>query len=50
MPEKAGELWAALGRTGRPESAEWKALELPPVAGDRTVKPPILFPKSEGGQ
>ena len=47
MPMKAGELWTALGKSGIPGNAEWNGLERPPVAGDRTVKPPVLFPKPE---
>jgi len=47
LPEKCAVLWQALGKPGRPEGARWNSLASPPVAGDRTSKPPVLFPKPE---
>ena len=47
MPGKAALLWRALGRAGQPEGASWDSLATPPVSGDRTSKPPVLFPKPE---
>ncbi|HEX7024012.1 MAG TPA: methionine--tRNA ligase [Gemmatimonadales bacterium] len=47
MPERALVLWQSLGRTGAPGDLEWNALGNPPVAGNRTVRGPVLFPKPE---
>ena len=47
MPERMHALWQALGQTGDPDSSAFAALSTPPVAGYRTSKPPILFPKPE---
>jgi methionyl-tRNA synthetase len=47
LPEKSAVLWESLGRPGRPEGASWDSLANPPVQGDRTRKPPVLFPKPE---
>ena len=45
IPEKARELWTALGQRGDINAASYAALAHPPVEGVRTSKPPILFPK-----
>jgi len=47
LPDKSAVLWQALGKPGRPEGALWDSLASPPVQGDRTSKPPVLFPKPE---
>lgn len=47
MPERMHALWQALGQTGDPDSTAFAALATPPIAGCRTSKPPILFPKPE---
>ncbi len=47
MPERALVLWQALGRGGAPGEIDWTVLAEPPVAGDRTIRPPVLFPKPE---
>jgi methionyl-tRNA synthetase len=47
MPERCLVLWQALGRSGSPGEIDWSALAEPPVAGDRTLRPPVLFPKTE---
>jgi len=47
LPEKCAVLWHALGKPGRPEGPLWNSLASPPVQGDRTSKPPVLFPKPE---
>jgi methionyl-tRNA synthetase len=47
IPGKAETLWRALGRRDALDAAAWNGLGTPPVAGDRTTKPPILFPKPE---
>ena len=47
MPERALVLWQALGRAGAPGEIDWSVLAEPPVAGDRTIRPPVLFPKPE---
>jgi methionyl-tRNA synthetase len=49
LPEKAAVLWQALGQPGRPEGAIWESLAGPKLAGARTSKPPVLFPKPEAG-
>jgi methionyl-tRNA synthetase len=45
MPERALVLWQALGREAEPGSIDWSTLLDPPVSGDRTTRPPVLFPK-----
>ena len=50
MPERALVLWQALGRNGSPEAKDWNLLGEPPVAGDRTFRPAVLFPKPEPSQ
>ena len=45
MPERSLVLWQALGRNGAPGASDWTALPEPPIAGDRTIRPPVLFPK-----
>jgi hypothetical protein len=40
-------LWQALGRSGSPGDIDWSGLIDPKVAGDRTLRPPVLFPKPE---
>jgi methionyl-tRNA synthetase len=47
MPERMLVLWQALGRSGAPGENDWSVLADPPVAGDRTTRPPVLFPKPE---
>jgi methionyl-tRNA synthetase len=47
IPGKAEALWRALGRTDALDAGAWNGLATPPVAGDRTTKPPVLFPKPE---
>jgi methionyl-tRNA synthetase len=47
MPERSLVLWQALGRNGSPGEIDWSALAEPGVAGDRTHRPPVLFPKPE---
>jgi len=47
MPERMLVLWQALGRSGAPGENDWSVLADPPVAGDRTIRPPVLFPKPE---
>ncbi len=47
LPEKCALLYASLGRTGRPEGPLWDTLANPSVAGDRTSRAPVLFPKPE---
>jgi len=47
MPERMLVLWQALGRDGAPGEIDWSLLTEPPVAGDRTIRPPVLFPKPE---
>ena len=47
MPERSLVLWQALGRNGVPGPGDWSALAAPPIAGDRTIRPPVLFPKPE---
>ncbi len=49
LPEKCALLYQSLGRAGRPEGAHWDSLANPPVAGDRTNRAPVLFPKPEPG-
>jgi methionyl-tRNA synthetase len=49
LPGKCALLYASLGRAGRPEAAGWSTLTAPPVAGDRTSRAPVLFPKPEAG-
>ena len=47
LPEKCTLLYQSLGRTGRPEGSLWNSLASPPVAGDRTTRAAVLFPKPE---
>ena len=47
MPERSLVLWQALGRSGSPGECDWGALVEPKVAGDKTLRPPVLFPKPE---
>jgi methionyl-tRNA synthetase len=47
MPNKAADLWRALGCAGVPGNEGWTTLTDPPVGGCRTTKPPVLFPKPE---
>ena len=47
MPERSLVLWQALGRSGSPGEIDWSTLVDPKVAGDRTHRPPVLFPKPE---
>jgi len=47
LPEKCALLYASLGRTGRPEGPLWDTLASPAVAGNRTSRAPVLFPKPE---
>jgi methionyl-tRNA synthetase len=47
MPERSLVLWQALGRSGSPGDIDWSGLFDPKVAGDRTLRPPVLFPKPE---
>ncbi|HEV8612888.1 MAG TPA: class I tRNA ligase family protein, partial [Gemmatimonadales bacterium] len=47
LPDKAQTLWHSLGRDGTPGDAGWPALLSPPVAGNRTVRSSVLFPKPE---
>jgi methionyl-tRNA synthetase len=49
LPAKAEELWRALGCSDDLWSVHWGSLIRPQVAGLRTVRPPILFPKLEQG-
>jgi len=45
MPEKAEELWRALGQEGQAARSDWQTLDLPPVVGCQTTKGAGLFPK-----
>jgi methionyl-tRNA synthetase len=45
IPDTAHQLWLALGQTESVDGASWDTLTAPPVAGRRTSKPSILFPK-----
>jgi len=45
IPEKALELWRALGQTTPIDAAAFSRLADPPVTGIRVEKPPALFPK-----
>jgi methionyl-tRNA synthetase len=45
MPGKALELWSAVGQTGDITPDAWNRLSAPPLAGVKTTKPPVLFPK-----
>ncbi len=45
LPAKARSLWNSLGRPGAPGTQTWETLTDPPVAGDRTTRPAVLFPK-----
>ena len=45
LPGKAQALWASLGRPGEPATQDWEMLSNPPVAGDRSSRPEVLFPK-----
>jgi methionyl-tRNA synthetase len=47
LPAKAEELWRALGCSDDLWRVHWGSLIRPQVAGLRTVRPPILFPKLE---
>jgi methionyl-tRNA synthetase len=47
IPGKAETLWRALGRTDALDAGAWNGLPTPPVAGDQTTRPPVLFPKPE---
>jgi len=47
IPGKSDVLWRALGRTNALDAAAWNGLATPPVAGDHTTRPPVLFPKPE---
>ncbi|HEY9384515.1 MAG TPA: methionine--tRNA ligase [Gemmatimonadales bacterium] len=47
LPEKAQLLWSALGRQGTPAGPGWETLAHPPVAGDRTTRVAVLFPKPQ---
>jgi methionyl-tRNA synthetase len=47
LPEKCALLYQSLGRAGRPEEVRWDSLANPPVAGDRTNRAPVLFPKPD---
>ncbi|MGH7560397.1 MAG: methionine--tRNA ligase [Gemmatimonadales bacterium] len=47
MPGKAEELWRALGCSGDLQSVHWASLPGLHLAGHRTSRPPILFPKPE---
>jgi methionyl-tRNA synthetase len=45
LPQRADQLWAALGQSGSAAGAPWNSLEAPPVAGCSVKKPDGLFPK-----
>jgi methionyl-tRNA synthetase len=45
LPEKAQQLWNALGRTENLSQTLWETLANPPIAGDRTGLTAVLFPK-----
>ena len=45
VPGKAQILWMALGLPGEAAGAQWASLAAPPVAGLRTSRPEVLFPK-----
>ena len=45
MPAKAQALWEDLGLDGDVSASRWEATENPPVAGRRTSRASILFPK-----
>jgi methionyl-tRNA synthetase len=45
LPTKAGELWQALGLATPQTTGTWASTGAPPVAGCRTTRPPVLFPK-----
>ncbi len=47
LPNKAQEVWQALGHAGGVQEAAWSFLETPHVGGMSAVKPPPLFPKQE---
>jgi methionyl-tRNA synthetase len=47
MPEKAQLLWIALGLPGTVAESSWSELESPPVAGRKSARPPVLFPKPQ---
>jgi len=49
LPEKAQALWDALGRSGTAGGEGWEPLADPPVAGDRTSRSAVLFPKPPAG-
>ena len=47
VPGKAQDLWQALGMTGEAAGASWDTLAAPPVAGVRSRRPEVLFPKPQ---
>lgn len=49
LPDKAQQVWEALGQAGRVEEAGWGFIERPEAGGSRVIKPPPLFPKPEPG-
>jgi methionyl-tRNA synthetase len=47
LPDKAQQIWEALGQAGRVEEAGWGFIQRPEAGGSRVIKPPPLFPKPE---
>ena len=45
LPEKAAAIWSSLGAEGRPDPAAWASAHHPRVAGLRSQRAEILFPK-----
>ncbi|HEX6106270.1 MAG TPA: methionine--tRNA ligase [Gemmatimonadales bacterium] len=45
LPGKSEEIWTAVGAAGRAAEAAWTSLAAPPVAGAKTVRSEVLFPK-----
>lgn len=50
MPEKAAELWAALGGSGPLDQVGWDRVQSPSPGGQLARKPENLFPKPAPGQ
>ncbi len=48
LPQKAQQVWEALGQPGQVSDQRWEAVERPEVGGASAVKPPPLFPKPAG--
>ena len=45
LPQKAQQVWEALGQPGQVIDQRWAAVERPEVGGASASKPPPLFPK-----